>query len=313
MSETGYPIDLVIPMVFPQDPKWQAEYRRLHGGCPAASHVRWRSWGTEELLVRCCFKYMPWLRCIYLLLAGEGQVQEWMRDRSADAEGTAAGADAKRTVVRVVFHRDFIPEKYLPCFTSPTIEMFLRNIPGLSEHFIYGNDDMFPLSPLSADDFFRGGLPCQHLTEHPFPVRPNLFQRKCLNQQNMIAAPFGKHYTKTWLKNGHSLQPMLLSTCREVWERYGSEIRKYLSPITRTEHSYSQYIYPLYQYYTGKYADHAPWQKYLGAKTTLQELIDAIRDPHAGIVCVNDNEGIHDWQCRSELVRTAIELKLEGS
>jgi hypothetical protein len=46
--------------------------------------------------------------------------------------------------------------------------MFLHRIPGLSERFIYGNDDMFPLSQLEPEDFFRGrnadmegrALPC---------------------------------------------------------------------------------------------------------------------------------------------------------
>ena len=115
------PIDLVIPMVFAQDPHWQSDYVRYHvgGSVRAMKHVRWRSWGTEELLVRCCLKYMPWLRCIHILLASETQVQDWMKEMVA-----AAQQQTGRPSINLVFHREFIPEKYLPCFTSPCIEMF---------------------------------------------------------------------------------------------------------------------------------------------------------------------------------------------
>lgn len=302
-------IDIVIPMVFPQDPVWQMEYRRCHSG-DATKIVRWRSWGTEELLVRCVTEYMPWANRIYLLLASESQVQGWMRRMKAANEK-----------LKIVFHREFIPAKYLPCFTSPCIEMFLHRIPGLSEHFIYGNDDMFPLSPLGAEDFFRpaadgteatGLLPCQHLTEKTFPANPGIFQRKCLNQQNMVAGAFGKHYDKTWLKNGHSMAPMLKSVCEEVWRRHGDEIRRHLSPMKRDEHSYSQYVYVLYQHFAGLHVDYAPKQQYLGSDMQANELSAAIRDANAGIVCMNDDEHISGWERMAEVAKREIGGKLHA-
>jgi len=59
--------------------------------------------------------------------------------------------------INIVLHEDIIPEKYLPTFNSTTIEMFLCKIKGLSEHFIYFNDDMFPVMPHSMNDFFIDG------------------------------------------------------------------------------------------------------------------------------------------------------------
>lgn len=305
-------IDIVIPMVFPQDPEWQREYRRCHSG-DATKNVRWRSWGTEELLVRCIMKWMPWVSHIRLLLSGESQVQPWMSELRQ-----------KNEKFIIHYHKDFIPEQYLPCFTSCCIEMFLHRIPGLSEHFIYGNDDMFPLSPLEIDDFFRSQsnlniqnnqeeilLPCQHLKENPFPSNPNVFQQKCLNQQNMIAASFGKHYTKKWFKNGHSMAPMLKSVCIAVWQRHGDEILRYLSPLRRDEHSYSQYVYVLYQHFAGLYTEHQPRVQYVGRGMPANRLASIIRDPKAGIVCFNDNEHINDWEKRAAIVRKTISEKLE--
>lgn len=301
-------IDLVIPMVFPQDQEWQREYRKYKGG-DATGHVRYRSWGTEELLIRCCMKYMPWVRRIHILLAGESQVQGWMKD-------LAESREAQVPEIRTVLHREFVPEEYLPCFSSPCIEMFLHRIPGLSEQFIYGNDDMFPLSPMEPEDFFRPAepdgtlLPCQHITERVYPANPGVFQRKCMWQQNMIGKPFGKHFTRTYHDTGHIFSPILRSSCEEVWGRHGDEIRKNLSPLTRTDRSANNWIYMLYQQYSGQYVDYRPPRHYTDHNTATQKLVEIIRDPQAGIVCINDNEEIMDWKQRAAMVRDEIRKKL---
>lgn len=305
-------IDLVIPMVFPQDEEWKRTFARYHGG-EACSNVRWRSWGTEELLVKCCQKYMPWVRKIHLLLASESQLRFGLDGINGD----------DKPIVTFVFHREFIPEEHLPCFSSPCIEMFLHRIPGLAEHFIYANDDMFPLSPLESTDFFRrptpnppceGGsrylFPCQKIVEKPYPVTPNIFHKACLEGLNMVAAPFGKHYTKTYLKNGHSFAPYLKSTCEEVWRRHGEQILKHLSPLKRRSDSYNQYLYAYYQHLAGLEIPHAPREQYVGKNTPTERLAAIIRDPQAGIVCLNDNESIKDWEKRAEVVRQEIKEKL---
>lgn len=305
-------IDLVIPMVFPADPEWRREYQRFHIG-DATKSERFRSWGTEELLVRCCIKFMPWLRRIYILLAQESQVQEWMKNLAAEPQG------AIQPEVRTVFHREFMPANMLPCFASPCIEMFLHKIPGLSEYFIYGNDDMFPLSPLQPEDFFRQAepdgtlLPCQKITERVYPPNPNIFQRKCMYQLNMIAERYGKHYTAKWPDTGHIFAAIRKSSCEEVWRRHGDEITYYLSPLKRNDRSYNHYIYMLYQHFEGLYVEHRPPRHYTDHETPTQRLAEIIRDPQAGMVCLNDNEKIFDWKVRAEMVHREIERKLEGA
>lgn len=294
MANSSEPIDFVVPMVFPDDKEWLQFFNRYHD-TDARQHVRFRSWGTEELLIQCCEKYMPWLHKIYILLAQESQRQPWMDDYQN---------------VTVVYHREFIDKKRLPCFASPCIEMFLKDIPGLSEQFIYANDDMFPLSPLRPDDFFRDGKPCVHIREKKFGDKLNIFERKCINQQNMIGKPFGKQYTKTWLFSGHSFVPILKSSCEEVWRRHGDEIERWLSPFRRTEHSYNHYIYVLYQHFARLDVDHAPRCQYAGEDKTLPQVLAIITQPDAGIVCLNDNESIQDWRQRAAAVRKAIAEKV---
>ena len=299
-------IDLVIPMVFPGDPVWRQDYAACFSSDPS-QHVRYRSWDTEELLVRCCLRFLPWLRRIHILLARESQLQPWMTDLM-DSRSSAAGPR-----LEVHFHRDFIPEEHLPCFASPCIEMFLDRIPGLSEQFIYANDDMFPLSPLIPEDFFRDGLPCLCILEEPYSRRPGLFERKCMAQQNMVGEPFGKHYTTTWLRNGHSFAPILLESCREVWRRHGDVILRDLSPLRRTDRSYNHYVYLLYQFFSGRFVRHAPRRQLAGTDTPTDRLAAILRDPRAGIVCLNDNESFADWQRRADVVRREILHKITDS
>ena len=304
-------IDLVIPMVFPQDPAWQEVYNKTMGNTSAvASAARFRSWGTEELLIRLCMKYMPWLHRIHLLLASESQVQQWMTEFKI-----------QNSKFKIVFHREFMPAEALPCFSSPCIEMFLHRIPDLSEYFIYANDDMFPLSPLEESDFFRPSpfgegsgvrlLPCQELTECPYPTSPNLFHKACQGGLNMVAAPFGKHYTKTFMRNGHSFASFLKSSCEEVWRRHGGDIMAHLCPTKRRADSYNQYLYAYYQQFAGLYVAHAPRRQYVNGKKTLEQLAAVIRDPQAGIVCLNDNGSITDWEKRAAVVRREMAAKLQ--
>ena len=56
-------------------------------------------------------------------------------------------------------HQDFIPEHYLPTFSSRPIELNLHRIPSLSNHFVYFNDDMYLSKDVQKRDFFIDGLP----------------------------------------------------------------------------------------------------------------------------------------------------------
>ena len=170
-------IDYVVPMVFHNDTLWRETFRsvgRMYDEYNICDFVRYRSWNTEELLIKCVRKFMPWVRNIYVILAQESQVQNWMIDSD----------------IKIVYHRDIIPSGFLPTFNSREIEMFLHKIPDISEHFLYGNDDMFPLAPLSEDDFFVDGKPCIHMTEKVFPEEPNNFQMACMCGLNFVAKEF---------------------------------------------------------------------------------------------------------------------------
>lgn len=287
-------IDFVVPMVFEDDVLWQKDYisHRHVPGYLTGGNVRFRSWNTEYLLVRCIRKFMPFVRTIYIILACESQKQPWM-----DEEG-----------ISVIYHKDIIPERFLPCFCSCTIEMFIPYIKGLSEHFIYGNDDMYPVSPMKETDFFNGGMPVQHLTEKKFPDKPNIFHRKCRNQQNMVASAFGSELGNTWLYNGHCLAPLLKSSCLDVRRHFDKEITEGITP-RRSETSYNQYLYVLWQHFTWKYVDGRVGSTCISVKETPERVDDVMRKAN-GVICVNDNECVGDISEYASVVRRILNERL---
>lgn len=288
-------IDYVVPMVFNDDEEWRSDFGRVKGVYDESdpySFVRYRSWGTERLLIRCVKRFMPFVRTIYIILAKESQWMNWMEDDK----------------VRVVYHKNFVPERFLPTFNSRTIEMFLCRIPGLSERFLYGNDDMFPVSLLTEEDFFDGNLPILHYTEKEFPTSPNNFHLACRNGLNFVAKEFGKGYGLTWIKGFHGITPMLKSTWIHLWERGGKEIEASITPF-REINNYNQWLCPWWHYLSGNYTEGSQRGKYVSTKNTIEEVREAIRDAE-GVVCVNDNECVKNYKVYADVVRDELNKKL---
>lgn len=289
-------IDYVVPMVFHKDHLWQQNFRKANARYDENNlldFVRYRSWDTEELLIRCVKTFMPFVRTIYIILAQESQWQKWM----------------EQPKVKVVYHKDFMPEWTLPTFNSRAMEMYLRDIPGISDFFLYGNDDMYPVSPLTVDDFFQNGKPRIHMTEKVFPEHPNNFQSACMRGLNFVAKEFGQHFTDKWYKNGHSIAPILKSTCEHLWQRGGNEIIASISPFRQCK-NFNQYIYSWWHYLSGSYVDGRPPCKYVSTKSSVEDVGRAIEEC-CGIVCVNDNECVSDYEVYGRMVREKIEKRLQ--
>ena len=117
------------------------------------NHGDIRYFDNDELRfsLRSVWKYLPWVNHIYLVT--NKQRPKWLVDHPK---------------ITVVDHQEIIPEELLPTFNSVTIEMYLQNIPGLSEKFLYFNDDMFINAPLKQDFFFQNDKPVVRL------IRDNL-------------------------------------------------------------------------------------------------------------------------------------------
>jgi hypothetical protein len=145
LSVFPFDIDVVYTWVDGADPKWQAARRMWSGkedksshAADAHDHSRWRDYGTLKWSLRSVAKHMPWVRRIYLVT--DEQRPDWLKEDDR---------------LRVVSHASFFGSHVKrPTFNSHVIESQLHKIEGLSEHFIYLNDDVLITRPTSPGDFF---------------------------------------------------------------------------------------------------------------------------------------------------------------
>ncbi|WP_017557465.1 stealth family protein [Nocardiopsis baichengensis] len=145
VDQVDFPIDAVYTWVDGDDPDLAA--KRVHHRGEAsdiAAHgagaSRYTSRDELKYSLRSLHAYAPFIRHVYIVT--DGQTPDWL-DTSADR-------------VTVVDHRDiFTDPDALPVFNSHAIETQLHHITGLSERYLYLNDDVFFGRPAAAEDFFH--------------------------------------------------------------------------------------------------------------------------------------------------------------
>lgn len=145
-------IDAVVTWVDGDDPDHIARRQRCQpAASPNANATNPHRWACNDELrycLRSIANHAPWIGRIWIVT--DAQVP--------DLSGLPADLVAK---VRIVDHLTLFAghEAALPTFNSLAIETLLWRIPGLSERFIYFNDDVFLTGPLAPHDVFHGPLP----------------------------------------------------------------------------------------------------------------------------------------------------------
>ena len=239
-TENSRKIDFVIAYVDNQDKVWQKTYieycQRTNQRVKIADlhSPRYEDIGLINYQLKLVEKNLPFINRIYLLLSNIEQAPKNLSDK-----------------VSIVLHKDFIPYKYLPTFNSTTIEMFLWNIPNLSEYFIYANDDMIPTKPMKESDFFEKGKIKVKFKNEPLKFNnKNEFPYQCINSLGNVCKvldiPFKD--TNEVLRPVHSFTPMVQSHCREIFNLLEKKITPYIRAF-RSIYQHNQYIYPLFEYF----------------------------------------------------------------
>jgi hypothetical protein len=148
-------IDAVITWVDGEDPRHAAE-RALHSRDSyhpvSTSATRFAHRGELSYCVLSILRFCPFMRNIYIVT--DRQDPGFLQDIfAANPEWSNR--------IKVVDHATLYGEHadLLPVFSSRSIETMLHRIPGMSDCFVYFNDDMFIGQPLQADFFFRFGRP----------------------------------------------------------------------------------------------------------------------------------------------------------
>lgn len=140
-------VDIVYLWVDGSDPAWrvkrQAAFDRLtpeqQGEIAVFGNVegRYRDSGELRYNLRALDRFFPEHGRVFLVT--DRQIPSWLNADSG---------------VQVVDHRDLIPHASLPVFDSGHIESYLHHIDGLSERYVYLNDDVFFGRSTTVDDLF---------------------------------------------------------------------------------------------------------------------------------------------------------------
>lgn len=262
-------IDVVITYVNNRDSNWMREYGSLYHD--KTYFNRYLDYNTLSLQIQLIRKYMSYVNNIYVVVSNESQVKK---------------IDVKDAIV--ITHKQIIPEKFLPTFNSCTIEMFLHKIPNLSEYFIYFNDDMYPTSNSTIEDFFEDGKICMNFKKVEKLDSNNIFRIQCKNSCDAAKRLNNTDITDSFIKPDHICLLHTKSSYAQVWSEIGDEIE---SSITnrRSEKNFNQYLFALYNFYKGEVKLKKLDYRFYDSKHNL--FTDTLKDicsKKYKFVCIND-------------------------
>ena len=323
------PIDFVIPWVDGLDPSWQSERAKYSSLESSGAEAKWnagaqryRDWGVLKYWFRGVDKFAPWVRKIHFVTWGH--VPEWL--------------DTTNPRLNIVRHKDYIPEKYLPTFSSHTIELNFHRLPGLARQFVYFNDDMFPVSPLKPTDFFTHGLPRDaaiesaiHLTQNGiraeiddlYIINANFDKRKCRRGnffkwwnplykgkliRSLLSLPYG-NFIGFFIE--HASVAYLKDTFEEVWAKEGAKLDETCRHKFRTPGDVNQWLMQYWQFASGKFSPRSTsFAKSFEGFDKFDAACEAIAKGKYKVVCWNDSPDIENFEAAKTKLANAFERRL---
>lgn len=143
-EDPPYPIDIVYTWVNGRDPVWKEQFAEAKSKqairlTKIATERRYSDLDELKYSLRSIESYIPWYNTVHIVTAN--QYPDWII--------------MDHPKLNFVNHSTIFPSHApLPNFNSYAIESVIHHIPGLADHYIYFNDDMFIGRPLPFTFFF---------------------------------------------------------------------------------------------------------------------------------------------------------------
>ena len=319
-------IDFVITWVDDSDPKWRKEfegYSAKETRYINTDACRYRDWGTLRYWFRGVEKFAPWVHKIYFVTYGH--LPKWLNTNNP-----------KLVIVK---HEDYIPAKFLPTFNCFAIEFFFHKIKGLSDRFVYFNDDMFLINHIRPDRFFKDGLPCD------FPglsdsvhVSPTMFDcsvflataliNKFFNKQEAIRNHLAKWYppkhVRLTLNNlqyrrssvfpgfmmSHLPQGYLKQVYEKVWASCREDLERTSAHRFRSWGDVAHWLVRYWQLASGNFTPYSYYRDsicYGIDEVSINDIVRCIKHQEKNMVCLNDVSNDIDYEVMKQKILEAFE------
>ncbi len=299
-DRVNFPIDVVYTWVDGSDPAWLERKARTLGdnawvagvSAQTANNSRFASRDELRYSMRALHCFAPWVRRIFLVT--DNQVPAWL--------------DTEHGRVTVVGHREVFGDTgRLPTFNSQAIESRLHRIPGLSEHFLYLNDDVILGRPVAPTMFFTpGGLtrffPSSALVDSA-PRTPDdaPVNSAGKNNRRLIQEAFGRVLTRKMM---HTPHPSRRSVIAEIEERFAEHVDATAAHQFRHPDDISllSSLQQYYAYLTGRAAPGQIRYMYtdLADGRTPVRLARLLHHRHLDAFCLNDTDSGPDVAAEQE-------------
>ena len=139
-DEYEEPIDIVFTWVSDSDPVWLEKKSLYSGSISSSSNTRFVDYEQLRYSLRSVAYYAKFIRNIYIVT--DNQIPYWL--------------DENNERIMIVNHQDIFDDiSVLPVFNSVAIESWIHKIKGLSDNFIYANDDYFFGGPVNKNTFIH--------------------------------------------------------------------------------------------------------------------------------------------------------------
>lgn len=232
VEDISFPVDAVYTWVDGNDPAWKQRKATAKGEvyhAESASDARFISRDELRYSVRSLHMFAPWIANIYIVT--DDQVPAWLRE---DVPG-----------IRVVGHREiFRNPADLPTFNSHSIESQLHHIDGLSEHFLYFNDDMFLGRPVTPHAFFTPGGTARYfpsrnrIPQGPVAETDTPVDAACKNNRLLLKERFGKVITQPMEHIPYALRRSAMEEAErdfpEAWSRTSASRFRAMTDLSTT-------------------------------------------------------------------------------
>jgi len=244
-SDISFDIDIVFSWVDGSSPEYIAARRAQQKGHVLGEgddhEARFRQINELKYALRSVYMFAPWIRRIFI--ATDSPAPAWLADHPS---------------VTIVRSEEFFSDpSVLPTHNSQAVECQLHHIEGLSEHFLYSNDDMFFGRPVGPDMFFTpGGITKFIEAETRIGLGENDAERSGFENaarvnRKLLWNRFGRITTRHL---EHTAAPLRRSLVEQMEEEFPEEFRKTASSRFRAADNISvtNSFYHYYALLTGR-------------------------------------------------------------